>query len=192
MKTPMLSNTWTKFAVIGVVLLAAGSYWYAQRIGQDVKRGASTPEQFSTLTPKPAPRFDLKDPEGKSHTVEEFKDKIVLIHFWASWCPPCIPELPEWLKVSEAYAGKPLRLVAINQDEKWEDAKTVWPEKVPEGVLGLWDSEGKLPDKFGTYQFPETYLLNGRGEIIYKWVGPQDWSGPAVKHLLDKALDLIK
>jgi cytochrome c biogenesis protein CcmG/thiol:disulfide interchange protein DsbE len=127
--------------------------------------------------PRPAPPVELKGSDGKPHRLEDLRGNAVIVHFWASWCPPCLAEIPEWLALAERWKGKPVRFMAISLDKGWEDALKILPDtRLPENVVSVLDTTGKLPDLFGTYQYPETYLLNRELKIVSKWVGPQDWT----------------
>jgi hypothetical protein len=79
--------------------------------------------------------------------------------------------------------------VAVSLDSGWSDALKILPkEKLPPHVVSLLDESGKVPEEYGTYQFPETYALNSNLEILTKWVGPQDWQGSAMQSWIEKAL----
>ncbi len=139
---------------------------------------------------KAAPSFELKTSTGKSISLKDYKDSVVVIHFWAAWCAPCIPELPEVLasakKLSKDRNGKPIYWMIISQDETWEQAKKVLDEStLPENVISLIDPKAEVSDLLGTYQFPETYVISKKGAIVAKWIGPQEWSGTWGEKALD-------
>jgi peroxiredoxin len=164
-------------AALGVV--AGGGVYFLRATGETGGTGA-----------RRAPEFELRDSRGSLHRLpEELKGKTIVLHFWASWCPPCLDEIGEWTQLAEKFRGQPVALVAVSLDTKWEDALKILPEaKLPAGVLSLLDPEQKISDRFGSYQFPETYLLARDGTVAHKWVGPQDWSGEAARKLIERAL----
>lgn len=136
-----------------------------------------------------APSWTLLDTTGNKHQLEDFQNKPVVLHFWASWCPPCLGEIPHWLELSQSYKDQPVAFVAISIDSNWKDALKVLPEKnLPSNVLSLLDETGKSAENYGSFQFPETYLLNSKHEILMKWVGPQNWKSPAVDRWIRTAL----
>lgn len=136
-----------------------------------------------------APSWALLDSAGKKHQLEDFLNQPVVLHFWASWCPPCLGEIPHWLELSQSYKDQPIAFVAISIDSHWKDALQVLPEKnVPSNVLSLLDETGKSAENYGSFQFPETYLLNSKHEILMKWVGPQNWKNPVVDRWIRSAL----
>lgn len=154
------------------------------------KMGFFSQESVKSSSPfRAAPEFSLKDFKGTAHRLSELKGNVVMLHFWASWCPPCLDEIPHWVELATRYKDRGLRLVAISLDEKWEDAHKILPSDQTLGkVLSLLDQGAKASDLYGSYQFPETYLLSPRLEILYKWVGPQDWQGEKMTKLIEKAL----
>lgn len=125
---------------------------------------------------RPAPVIGLKDAEGKLVRLQEVPAKVMLVHFWASWCAPCVDEIPTIVKFAKKYEGQPVKLVLISLDETWEDArKILGKEALSSNVISLLDPEIRSGEMFGSYQYPETYLLNGSHEIVTKWIGPQKW-----------------
>ncbi len=139
---------------------------------------------------KSAPSFALTTSTGKSVSIRDYKDSVVVIHFWAAWCAPCIPELPEVLasakKLAKDRNGKPIYWMINSQDETWEQAKKILDEStLPENVISLIDPKAEVSDLLGTYQFPETYVISKKGEIVAKWIGPQEWSGTWGEKALD-------
>jgi thiol-disulfide isomerase/thioredoxin len=140
---------------------------------------------------KGAPAFSLKDDKGTVHTLSELKGNVIVLHFWASWCPPCLEEIGNWLKFAEQYGGPDSKVkakfVAVSLDESWNDAHKILPAtSVPANVLSLLDLSKELPEKFGTYQYPETYLIGPDLTIVTKWVGPQNWDNPNLKNILER------
>jgi len=143
---------------------------------------------------RPAPRFSLADAQGVRHALEDLKGNVVVLHFWASWCHPCLGEIPEWVNFSATFQDRPVKFVAISLDQNWEDALKILPKQATPShqLLSLLDTSGKIAEEYGTYQFPETYLLNQDLKVLTKWVGPQDWSQPQFKMLIDEQLKAHK
>lgn len=138
---------------------------------------ASSAQSGQLKSIKPAPLFELKDQSGNLKKLSSYKGQAVLVHFWASWCPPCIKELPEILKFAGELEKDSTLLILISLDTSWEEAMTVFPKKIKlsSNVISVLDPDSKVNDAYGSYQYPETYLLNRNLEIVTKWVGPQKW-----------------
>lgn len=138
---------------------------------------------------KPAPEFALPDSAGQVHRISDYRGKLVLLHFWASWCPPCLGEIPQWVEIANDFKGRNLQMIAVSLDDGWPAALKVLPtEKLPTQIVSLLDSKSSVSEIYGSYAFPETYLINQKGEIITKWIGPQDWKGPAMVQLFERFL----
>lgn len=136
-----------------------------------------------------APTFSLKNHEGKGYRLSDFKGSYTLIHFWASWCPPCLKELPRWVEFSKHFEDEKLHWVAVSVDKNWEDAQKVFSVgQMSSNLVLLLDPENHVPEKYGTYQFPETFLLSKDLKIITRWVGDQEWGSQAMETLLRKLI----
>ena len=136
-----------------------------------------------------APDVAAEDRQGKSHKLSELAGRPVLLHFWASWCPPCIEELPQFLQMAREFQGKELGFMVVSLDKTWAEADKIFPASaVPPNVLSLLDEAQKSPDALGSYQFPETYLIDRDGQIVEKWVGAQDWQGEGTRKKIAQAM----
>ena len=145
----------------------------SKKVSESPKKVVSGSKKTSN---KVAPSFRLQDDSEDWVSSEDLKGKVLLVHFWATWCAPCLPELPKMVEFAKKFDGTDLRLVIISIDENWEDAKQVFTDKLKgPSVVSLLDADAKISEKFGSFQFPETYLIDRDYSILAKWVGPQDW-----------------
>jgi thiol-disulfide isomerase/thioredoxin len=148
-----------------------------------------SPAVMNIAHPRPAPLFELPQADGKPFKLESLKGSAVMIHFWASWCPPCLGEIPHWLEFAAKWRDKPVRFVAVSLDQGWPEALKILPlSQLPSNAISVLDREQELPDQFGTYQYPETYLLDADLKIVSKWIGPQEWGGPKIRAALEAVL----
>lgn len=134
-----------------------------------------------------APAFELRDAKGKLHRLNDWKGEVVLVHFWASWCAPCLSEIPKIIELARRLEKMKVKVVAVSLDDQWVEAeKILKSSELPPQLISLLDESKTLPDEFGTYQYPETYLLNKEHKVVFKWVGPQDWTSEPIFQLLTR------
>jgi peroxiredoxin len=149
------------------------------------KQAAAKKIQSSLIPGAKFPDFEVKDLEDKPLSIAGYKGKVVLIDFWATWCGPCVGELPNVLKTYEKHHPKGLEIIGISLDKERERlTKFIDDKKVPwrQYFDGLgWGN--KLAAKYGVNSIPATYLLDGEGRIIAK-----DLRGDALEEAVAKAL----
>jgi thiol-disulfide isomerase/thioredoxin len=173
----------------GVLTLAVVSGVLAWRTAEPGPAAATGDLDASRMARKPAPGLALPDASGKIRKLSDLGGNVVMVHFWATWCPPCLDELPQILALAKAYAGKPVRIYAVSLDERWEDAlKLLPPEGLPAEVISVLDPTQKSAEAYGSYQYPESYLLDRKLRTVAKWVGPQDWNGALLRGIIDRML----
>ena len=124
--------------------------------------------------------------------VERVRGKPFLLHFWAKWCEPCAEEIPSLIRFTEQiHAKKSLRVLAVSLDPKLEDSLEILPQKgrqLPPGFILALDPDHAVAESIGSWQYPETYLVDAQGRILEKWVGPQAWQKPEVLEFFLKRL----
>lgn len=157
-------------SIIGV--LAGGGFYLLSEHGSETRVNGL----------RKAPRFKLPRSNGEIVDSANWKDEVIVVHFWAAWCPPCIPEIPEVLAAAKSLpkdrTGRPIHWVLVSQDPSWEKAHSIVKEEtLPENTILVLDSEAQVSELFGSYQFPETYVVNRDGGVAAKMIGAQAWSG---------------
>ena len=155
-----------RFAPIVVFALIAGVFAFALRTGDPSKLP-------SALIGKEAPRLALAPLEGMSLPGLRANDladgKPVVVNFWASWCAPCVAEHP---LLVELVRQTGVRLVGINHKDAAVNARRFLGRYGnPFAIVGV-DSDGRASIEWGVYGMPETFVLDGRGRIVFKHVGP--------------------
>lgn len=135
----------------------------------------------AAVRPGPSP-VTLKD--GTSRDLSAPSGKLLVVHFWATWCAPCEEELPgllAWWK--EAKADPRIELVAVSVDEDWKTVDGFLARRNAADLPLALDPKKSAASVFGTEKFPETWILAPDGTILVHQVGPQDWSTPATRSL---------
>jgi peroxiredoxin len=126
--------------------------------------------------------------DGNKVNLSKLKGKIVLVHFWATWCPPCVDELPELDKFWNRYRNNPgVALYSVSVDDTWEAIDT-FKKQHPFDLPLYRDPQSKTANKFGTTKFPETYIADREGKVLYHLSQPIDWDTPAVFQNIDALL----
>lgn len=132
-----------------------------------------------------APGGFLLDHAGRPATLGQRMEHVTLVHFWATWCPPCITEIPAIQRLASELAGEPdfaLLMVAVSDSSDKVKPFIGHLEKTV-----LYDPSWEVAHRYGTRQIPETYLVVG-GHVVEKYVGAQDWDDPAIREPILAAL----
>jgi len=133
----------------------------------------------------PAPDFSLVDLEGKTWVLSELKGQVVFINFWASWCPPCMKELPSMQKLYETLPGDKFKMLALLNNDKPAVANFVANQNGFTMPI-LDDSKRLIGAKYAIKGLPETFIVDKLGIIRQKVIGPAQWDSPgAVQMILD-------
>jgi len=153
--------------------------------------------------PVPAPPVDLATIDGKRFTLASTRGEVVMLNFWATWCPPCAKEMPSMVALGEAltreHPGK-FRMVAVSVDETPDQVKQFFSQPPykgpPRGVtLAIEPGAGEVTRNYycqgrgacgpNDVKFPESYILDRDGRIVAYVVGDMDWSTPAARTYLE-------
>jgi cytochrome c biogenesis protein CcmG, thiol:disulfide interchange protein DsbE len=136
-----------------------------------------------------APDFTLVTDRGRTITPASFGGKLLVLNFWASWCGPCLEEEPSLQAFQRAYASKGVVVVGVSADridknyhaflDRFQIGFDTWRD--PEGEAGL-------AARYGTVQFPETYVIDTSGRVIIKVPDPQDFTDPDFTARIEKSL----
>ncbi|MGE0876607.1 MAG: peroxiredoxin family protein [Burkholderiales bacterium] len=129
------------------------------------------------------PPLALVDLEGGKHSIEDYRGKVVLVNFWATWCEPCRDEMPSIGRLKSSLAGQPFVVLAVNLAEP-ESRIRAFREKVPMDFPVLLDKDRAVAKRWNARVLPATYLLGPDGRIRYSYRGELDWSAASVRKLV--------
>jgi peroxiredoxin len=141
----------------------------------------------SYAKPLRAPEFFLEDLHGKMIDIRDYKGQVILLNFWATWCPNCRKEGPSFERLYNQYKLKGLILFRVDTKESRE-AIMKFLEKEAVTVPILLDKNGKVGRLFGLWAHPTTYLIDRQGMVRYRSVGFVDWSGLEATSVIDVLL----
>ena len=131
-----------------------------------------------------APDFTVQDADHKV-TLSEFRGKVVVLNFWATWCPPCVEETPSLVQMQQRMKDKGVEVLAISLDVD-EGAYRKFLKDYRVDLLTVRDADEKSNSLYGTFKFPETYIIDRNGVLRRKFVGPVDWNTPEITDYLGK------
>ncbi|MDZ4697114.1 MAG: TlpA disulfide reductase family protein [Deltaproteobacteria bacterium] len=140
---------------------------------------AALPDRFKDGQPPP---FDLPDANGRRWTLEQLRGRPVLLNFWATWCPPCVEEMPALESLARKLGDRAV-VLAVSTDDDWAKVKHFFRKGTALSVV--LDASAEVPKKFGTEKYPETFLIGADGKIAHYIVNKRKWDAPqAVECLL--------
>jgi peroxiredoxin len=156
----------TAALVAVVVVLAFGYVQLAENKGYALKKGTETPD------------FRLPSLTGEEVDLASHRGRVVLLNFWATWCPPCVAEMPSLERLHRALGPEGLTVLTISADEDEEDLRE-FVARYDLSLPVLLDPGGRTAAAaYRTTGYPETFLLDRQGRLIRHYVGPAEWDTP--------------
>lgn len=134
---------------------------------------------------KVAPAFTIHD-GAQMVSLRQYRGQVVLLNFWASWCPPCIEELPSLLALHHRLPNLVIIGVSIDQDPQ---AYRNFLLENHIDFLTIRDPSQAVMHRYGTVQIPDSYVINRSGHIVRKYVSAQDWTSPEIIQTLSSTLN---
>jgi peroxiredoxin len=169
------------FIIIAFLLVVGVMFFSARNAGQRVKIVREGDR---------APEFRLTSLDGRSVALSDERGKVVLVHFWATWCPPCVEEMPAIERLYRAFIGKDFDVLAVSVDEGGAQAVGAFMKDNGLSLPVLLNPDRSVASLYGTFKFPETYVIDREGVVRFKAIGARDWSHPenmrAIQAMIDK------
>ena len=202
-KNKAMKKTWIQygtFAVVAITLYATGLHTevigFAQRgllatglMNPDVAeiaqaRNDESNDNTALISNLDKADYNLKliDKDGKTRSLEEFKGKVIFLNFWATWCPPCVAEMPSIDKLHEEM-GDDVAFVMVSFDDDFEKAKAFDKRKGYD--LPIYAPASNLPAMFQSSALPTTYIIDAEGNLALTHKGMADYSDPEFKEFLN-------
>ena len=156
--------------ILSVVLLLALSGCYS----------GSRPPRIGTS----APDFTVQD-SGRKITLSQLRGQIVVLNFWATWCAPCVEEVPSLVEMQRRMKAKGVTVLAVSVDVD-ANAYQQFLRDYKVNLLSVRDPSQKSNAVYGTFKFPETYIIDRNGVMRRKFIGAVDWTEPEITDFLSK------
>ena len=153
------------------------------------------PEMSHTLTTlkpaKAAKNFTLPDLDGKPHKLSDYRGKVVLVNFWATWCPPCRREMPSMERLSKRLKDQPFVILAINQQEDPEQVFVFTGQLDPSPTFPiLFDRNSKVANAWSVQGLPASFIVDQKGRVVYRAMGGREFDHPEIEQAIRKLLKM--
>ncbi len=159
--------------------------WFAVGVSGDELSHALPP----VAEPVPAPDFALEDMDDETHRLSDYRGRVVIVNFWATWCGPCRRELPSLERLYQALRERGLVVLAVNE---WEDPDHVFAYMgqlaVEPSFPILFDRDARVARAYGIKGLPTTVIVDQAGRMVYRAVGGRDFTHPEVRARIEALL----
>lgn len=179
---------------IGLFFLLLLALWFesGESWGQSARSSGvnykAVPNLEAIKDNSPTPDFSLPDLSGKKGALKDFRGKLVLLNFWATWCLPCREEMPAMERLYQQYKNKEFTILAVDVKDERKDALAFLKElKITYPVMV--DPDGEVGLLYGAWGLPATYLIGPKGEGLARMWGPAAWDSASAKQLIQDLLD---
>jgi len=138
----------------------------------------------------PAADFELPNMDEEKKKLSDYKGKVVLLNFWATWCPPCVREMPSMERLHQQFDADNFKVIAINQMEDSDQvfAFTGQLEIDPTFEI-LFDSSSEVSQDYAVRGLPTTYLIDKKGKIRYRAIGGREFNHPEVVKVINSLIE---
>lgn len=176
------------WGVVVLLAVASGVIYFTQDKKEISEVNSVPQEKESPEEGFLAPQFALYDLNGKMVSLRDFRGKVILLNFWATWCPPCKREIPSLERLYQIRKDKNFEVLAVNVDRGSHSQIASFAEKQRMSFPILLNSEGGVGDKYQVQAIPTSFLLDKKGVIRWKIRGAIEWDDPSVLSRIDQLL----
>jgi peroxiredoxin len=124
-----------------------------------------------------APDFQLTDQTGERHGLSDYRGKVLVVNFWATWCSPCVKEMPSLQRASEILTSENIRVIGIAMGESHDEINRFLKKQRIDFPL-LADNDSSATEQWRIPGLPTTYVINEKGYVVIRVVGPYEWDSP--------------
>jgi thiol-disulfide isomerase/thioredoxin len=150
-----------------------------------VARAVYDPPIHVVAAGETSPAFQIAADGGRAVSVPKFGGKLLVLNFWATWCPPCVQETPSLSQFAKDYANRGVVVLGVSVDTS-DNAYRAFLQKYKPGFLTVRDAQ--LHRDFGTFMYPETYIIDSGGKVVQKIAEATDWSSPNLRSYIDSLI----
>jgi cytochrome c biogenesis protein CcmG, thiol:disulfide interchange protein DsbE len=171
----MLRDKSGKILIAALVVLTAVLVWLIQ----DAMR------EHVIAAGDSAPAFTVRAEDGRSYGVPDFHGKLLVLNFWATWCPPCVQETPSLTRFAAKYAPRGVVVLGLSVDRD---------QKVYQAFLNQFKlnyptaRDFQVHRHYGTFMYPESYFIDQRGKVVFKIAEGADWDDPKLQRMVESLL----
>jgi peroxiredoxin len=138
--------------------------------------------------PSATPVFSLMDLSGKQVSLEQYRGKYVLLNFWATWCPPCLEEMPSMDALYTQFRDRGFEVVAISSDKEGAGIVQGFVDKLGVEFMILLDPDGSVSASYGAKNLPVSFLLNRQGKVVAAAQGSRDWASSEAQSVIGEII----
>jgi len=136
----------------------------------------------------PAPDFTLKGNQGDIQ-LSSHRGKVVILNFWATWCPPCRSEMPAMEALYQKFKGAEFEMLAVNIEADGPEIMPAFLKEHPHSFPILFDTEETVHERYGVHQFPETFVIGKDGVVLDHIIGARDWMDQRMVDYFQKLIE---
>lgn len=155
----------------GVLLVGCNNEPSSEKEGE----AQAAPAAPAGMIGLPAPDFTLTDMQGQQVSLSQFRGKIVILNFWATWCPPCVEEMPSMEQLYREFKDKDLVVLAVNVESSGQEAVSEFLAKKSYSFKILLDPDAEIQNTYGVFRLPESFLIDRNGVVVEKVIGGRNW-----------------
>ncbi|MFM8551986.1 MAG: redoxin domain-containing protein [Nitrospiraceae bacterium] len=171
-------------ATVCIVLALVGSGWGSADLGE--AGAVPIQERGRVRVGGPAPNFQLYDLAGRLVTLSDYRGRVVLLNFWATWCEPCRVEMPAMEDLYREFKRRDFEILAVSTDQQGAAVTRPFSQEMGLTFPILHDSDFRVGVAYGARTLPMTFLVDRQGVITHRIFGARDWQSPEGRQLIKK------
>lgn len=186
--THLLRRFGTENLITVMIIAAVLTFVLLQRQGYFL-RGPATQTMRTEGRTFVAPDFALPDLQGNIRRLSDFQGRVVLLNFWATWCPPCRAEMPSMETLYQTYHDQGFEILAVSSDVQGAAIVQPFMQGYALSFPALLDTTGRVNSRYGVRSIPTSYVLDRRGRVVSRELGARNWANAEARALIASLLN---